>query len=399
MIDFCLEGGFSLFLESRPLILFLIAVSYKIIILLCFPVFTCSCSGDNGLDDVLPSQRTVFVYMAADNNLYKNAKADMEEMLLSEIPANNHLLVYLDAPEWSENACPQLFEVQQGKMIPVKQYELQNSASGEVLYSVISDAITLFPAEAYGLILWSHGTGWLPEGVFDALKQSAAPRSFGKDGNSEMSIIELAESLPVKFEYIIFDACLMGGIEVFYQLRDKTDVIIASPTETLVAGLSYDRVIPFLFAATPNYAEIAQSYMSYYKNQTGNIQSATIAVIDTKHLKPFADIIRKAIEDSIAIIPPNRESVQKYTTQGQVVFYDLQDYLEQAIQSDDYIVALKQQIARVVMYHDFTPYFLSHLAIEKSCGLSVYVSPADDNLDNRYKLFDWYIDSNLLCSW
>jgi hypothetical protein len=337
--------------------------------------------------------------MAADNDLYKNAKADVAEMLLSEIPANNHLLVYLDAPERSENAYPQLLEIQQGKMIPVKQYELQNSASGEVLYSVVSDAITLFPSETYGLVLWSHGTGWLPEGVFDALKQSATPRSFGKDGSSEMGIIELAESLPVKFEYIIFDACLMGGIEVFYQLRDKADVIIASPTETLVAGLPYDRVIPFLFAATPNYAEIAQAYMSYYKNQTGNIQSATIAVVDAKHLKPFANTIRKAIEDKITITPPNRESVQKYAMQGQVVFYDLQGYLEQAIQSDDCIVALKQQIARIVMYHDFTPYFLSNLVIEKSCGVSVYVSTADDSLDNQYKLFDWYVDSNLLCSW
>ena len=153
-------------------------MNYRIIISLYFLVFACSCSGDKERDDVPPSQRTVLVYMAADNNLYKNAKADVAEMLLSEIPANSHLLVYLDAPERSENAYPQLLEIQQGNMIPVKQYELQNSASGEVLHSVVSDAITLFPSETYGLVLWSHGTGWLPEGVFDALKQSATPRAF-----------------------------------------------------------------------------------------------------------------------------------------------------------------------------------------------------------------------------
>jgi hypothetical protein len=337
--------------------------------------------------------------MAADNNLYENAQADIKEMLISEIPVNNHLLIYLDVPEWSENAYPQLFKIQQGEMITIKQYESQNSATGEILQSVINDVITLFPAETYGLVLWSHGTGWLPEGVFDALKQSVISRSFGKDGNSEMSVTELAKSLPVKFEYIIFDACLMGGIEVFYQLRNKANVIIASPTETLVAGFPYDRIIPFLFTAIPNHAGIAQSYMNYYKNKTDNIQSATITVVETKQLKPFADIIRKAIEDHVTIIPPNKEDIQKYVTQRQVVFYDLQDYLEHAIQNEDYIVAIKQQIARMVIYHDFTPYFLSELAIEKSCGISVYVSPVNDGLDKQYKLFDWYIDSKLLCLW
>jgi hypothetical protein len=345
------------------------------------------------------SQRTVLVYIAADNNLYKNAQSDIKEMLTSEIPENNHLLVYLDVPESVDDECPQLFEIRKGEIIVVKRYEQQNSASGEILNTVIQDAITEFSAENYGLILWSHGTGWLPEGVFDVLKQPVVSRSFGKDGNSEMSIIELAESLPVKFEYIIFDACLMGGIEVFYQLRDKADVIIASPTETLVAGFPYDKIITFLFAASPNYAEIAQAYMDYYKNKTDNLQSATITIIDTKQLRPFVNIIRKMMEDKITIIPPNRESVQNYTVQGQIVFYDLQDYLEQAIQSEDYIVTVKQQIARMVIYHDFTPYFLNELAIEKSCGISVYVSIENDNLDNRYKLFDWYTDSNLLCSW
>jgi hypothetical protein len=351
------------------------------------------------LEDVPLPKRAVLVYMAADNNLYKNAKADIEEMLQSDLPANNHLLVYLDIPEWSENTSPQLFEIQGGKMVSIKQYESQNSATSEVLQSVINDAISLFPAETYGLVLWSHGTGWLPENVFETLKQSVVSRSFGKDGNSEISITELAESIPVKFKYIIFDACLMGGIEVFYQLRNKADVLIASPTETLVAGFPYDRIIPFLFASNPNYAEIAQTYMDYYKNKTGNLQSATITVIDTKQLEPFANIIREAIDNNVTIIPPSRESVQKYEIQEQIVFYDLQDYLTQAIQDENYIAALKQQIARIVIYRDYTPYFLYKLSIERSCGISVYVSISNDDLNNEYKLLDWYIDSKLLCSW
>ena len=45
-------------------------------------------------------ERTVLVYMAADNNLYGSVRADIEEkeMLPAETPANGHLVVYLDAP-------------------------------------------------------------------------------------------------------------------------------------------------------------------------------------------------------------------------------------------------------------------------------------------------------------
>ncbi|MDR1121458.1 MAG: hypothetical protein LBM08_11130 [Dysgonamonadaceae bacterium] len=258
-----------------------------------FPFFLLACLACTDRDDreyFPPPQRTVLIYMAADNNLYKNARLDMEEMLKAEIPENNHLLVYLDVPERTDDECPALLEMKGGEFTVVKQYGQQNSASGEVLRTVIQDVVAGFPAESYGLILWSHGTGWLPEGVFENLNRQKEIQSFGKDGNREMSIMELAESITIDFEYIIFDACLMGGIEVFYQLRNKANIVIASPTETLVAGFPYSEIIPSLFTPVPSYAEIAQNYMHYYKNKTGNLQSASITVVDTEQLEALADI-------------------------------------------------------------------------------------------------------------
>jgi len=76
----------------------------------------------------------------------------------------------------------------------------------------------------------------------------------------------------------------------------------------------------------------------------------------------------------------------------------LEDYLSEAIQNQPAITALKQQMSKTVTYHDFTPCFLGTLAIEKSCGISVYVSPSTDaELDEQYKQLDWYKDSGLLC--
>jgi hypothetical protein len=370
----------------------------KIVYFFPFVLLTCLACTDRDREYFSVPQRTVLIYMAADNNLYKNAQSDIKEMLTAEIPENNHLLVYLDVPKLIDDESPELLEIKKGEFTVVKHYGQQNSASGEVLSTVIRDVITEFSAESYGLILWSHGTGWLPEGVFDNLSNQKKVYSFGKDGNDEMSIMELAESITVDFEYIIFDACLMGGIEVFYQLRNKANIIIASPTETLVAGFPYNEIIPFLFTPVPSYAEIAQNYMNHYKNKAGSLQSASLTVVETQQLEELANILRETAREDM--VPPDRESVQKYDMREHVVFYDLQDYLSQAIQNPNRVTLLKQQIARTVKYHDYTPYFLEKLAIERSCGISVYVSSfIDSHLDSQYRQLDWYIDSHLLLSY
>jgi hypothetical protein len=371
-------------------------MNYRFIIISFFVLTAFSCAKDEVREDISFPKQTVLIYMAADNNLYRNAETDIEEILKSEVPQNNHLLIYLDVPEWYGDGCAQLFEVRRGSLIQVKQYGQQNSASGEVLQSVINDVTAIFPAEKYGLILWSHGTGWLPENKYDELKEEKL-RSFGKDGNREMNLIELSESIPVKFEYIIFDACLMGGIEVFYQLRNKANIIIASPAEILVAGFPYDKIVPFLFYPNLDYIRIAQEYMNYYKNKTGILQSASISVVNTRQLKPLAEVLRTILNEN-NIISPDKMSVQKYEMREQAIFYDLEDYLSQAIQNQIAITELKQQISKTVIYHDFTPYFLETLAIERSCGISIYVSPSTNNdLDEQYKQLDWHKDSGLLC--
>lgn len=139
------------------------------ILLLC--ICFLSCENHNEIEiATTPASRTVLVYMAAENNLYKNAKQDIAEMQVYSAQINGNLLVYLDAPSASLDSLPQLLKIENGKIIPVKKYERHNSASGIILQSIINDAVAMFPATEYGLVLWSHGTGWLPEGVFDDLK-------------------------------------------------------------------------------------------------------------------------------------------------------------------------------------------------------------------------------------
>jgi hypothetical protein len=334
------------------------------------------------------AEKTIFIYMAADNNLYRNAQADIQEMLSCEIPNNYNLLIYVDAPLWVDEETPQLFKVQSGELISVKRYESHNSASREVLKQVTNDMINNFEAETYDLILWSHGTGWLPENIFNNLT-----KSFGKEDNSEIEITDLAKALPIKFKCIIFDACLMGGIEVYYQLRNKADIIIASPTETLVAGLPYDEILPLLFISSPDYAEIARKYMSYYKNQTGVLQSATISVVDTRQLDTLVGLLKNTVVTGNIDDIYNSDKMQKYDLLNNSIFYDFMDYIKNIVSSENHIASIEQQMSEIVIYNDFTPYFLNKLKIINSCGISIYVSYGNRQLDEAYRQLDWYLDT------
>ncbi len=357
--------------------------TYRLIIIL-FAVLLWGCRNN----DTPIANRTVLVYMAADNNLYRNAIKDIKEMLQATVPANNNLLVYVDAPSSSSDSIPKLFEIKNNKIKEICRYSKHNSASGEVLSMVLSDAMRLYPAIDFGLILWSHGTGWLPQGAYDDIKSGSPQYAFGLDKGQEMDIIELAKSLPTKFEFIIFDACLMSNIETIYQLRDKTDHIIASPSEILVTGFPYDKIIGLLFAYSIDYRAIAENYMNYYKQQTGVFQSATIAVVATKHLSELAHNIRSNINtDTMTYL---HQDVQKYEVRENAVYYDLFDYLQQAE-----IQNWEQNLKNVVMYNDFTPFFLSKLKIEKSYGISIFVH-LNDTLITEYQKLDWYTDTGLM---
>jgi hypothetical protein len=330
--------------------------------------------------------------MAADNDLYKQAQISIEEMLTIEIPSEYNLLAYIDTP----NNNPYLLKITKGKIDTLKQYNAQNSASKQILKTVIDESFSLFQAESYGLILWSHGTGWLPEGVYDYIKKTNT-RSFGRDNNKEMEIADLAEAIPENLDFLIFDACLMSGIEVLYQLRNKTEIIIASPTEILVAGFPYKNIIPVLLTPNPNYKAAALTYMEYYKNKEILAQSASIAVIDAKELEPLASLVKEAIKNETNLVCPNRELIQRYDTKEPALLFDFEDYLQHAISNENNLTALRNQLSKTVIYNDFTPSFLNEILIEKSSGIGIYIPFANDALFSEYSSLDWYKDSELFC--
>jgi hypothetical protein len=97
-----------------------------------------------------------------------------------------------------------------------------------------------YPADDYILILWNHGSGWYP------LDDGPKMRGILSDDNMSylaMSSFELAEALElsgVKLKMLYFDACLMNMLEVLTEVKNGTEMVLASGH--LVAGMGGDYV-------------------------------------------------------------------------------------------------------------------------------------------------------------
>src|SRR5690606_30603257 len=133
-------------------------------------------------------------------------------------------------------------KIGENKIREVKTYPEQNSATAETFQTVLNDVEALTPADSYGLILFSHATGWLPTGAL--LRPEAALLQMGlvpirtytiaMDGTTELGLKEFANAIPDRFfNFIAFEACFMAGVEVLYELKDKTDYILSSSAEIL----------------------------------------------------------------------------------------------------------------------------------------------------------------------
>jgi len=354
-------------------------------------------------------RRVVVLYMAANNNLSSFAEHNISTIKDGFVPdkqSKDILVVYVHLP----NKDPKLVRVYKesdGAVLEdiVATYTDQNSANGDVLKAVLNKIKVIFPANEYGLILWSHATGWLPQGYFNTSVNQGAfyedpyrdiVKSFGEDRGVEMEVKELKGALPFRFSFIIFDCCFMGGIETIYELRDKADYIVASPTEILAYGFPYDQIMSSLFQTKLDLEQTCQLFYDYYNNQSGVHQSATISIYKTAELKQLADVTKSifnANRSKIATL--TMSTVQPFFRLNKSWFWDLGHLIEKIATPAEY-EAFNTALNKVIVAKWNTPFFID-LEIKKYSGVSTYIQNPENNfLDSFYKGFDWNVASEMI---
>ncbi len=300
------------------------------------------------------------------------------------------------------------------------------------LRQVLQDVDGMFHAEKYGMIFSSHGTGWVPPGYYsdpDQYDKASRParsltgsasgavpyveddgfpdgppvRSIGQtrlkeNGTNvsyEFQIDDFADEFCIHFDYIYFDACLMGGVEFAYQMRSACDYLAVSPAEVLAQGMNYYTCVESLLKGGKGDIEsVCRSYYELYANQTGTYRSATISLVDCRAMDDLVSVCKELFgKYRVKLSILDNVDIQPYFRSYHHWFYDLEDILLKCGISPDEQSRLEAALNKCIIYKDATEQFLSGSGgfdIDIYSGLSMYLPCRGSSyLDSYYSTLDW----------
>lgn len=368
--------------------------------------------------------RNVLVYIIGDNNLYPDAFKDINEMEAAwNDDINGKMFVFLNKIggeatlyEIVNDDDPNVINSKVIKKYPNKQ----NPCDITFFRSVIDETYALYPVKKRGLIMWSHGSGWLPvkypynsplhfedrpEGtkldfdiIFSEPAEGGALYSFGNNYtySKEMEVYDMALALDgLKFDFISFDACYMGCIEVFYQLRSVTGTILASTTEIYSSGAPYEDITELLFAPNIDMNLVAQKCFDYYQfHPDSRYRSSSYTVVNTTKLEALAS----ATKNVVTVKALNSTDIQQFGVSSTFKnsFYDLGDFIRTNWDGSTKLPAFEKALEEAVTFKACTPVIFGTVVIT-NCGISSYIPKS--NLSNTLKTFkerySWSKDSGL----
>ncbi|UCH33458.1 MAG: T9SS type A sorting domain-containing protein, partial [Armatimonadota bacterium] len=190
---------------------------------------------------------TVLVYIAGENDLEGAALEDLNEMEAVPLPAGICAAIMLDraiggfvtTPDWTDTRVGVVQSDSNPNVIstPLQSWGERNLGDPQTLADFINWGVAALPAQHYAVILWDHGGSLYGSMV---------------DGADELTTDELRaalEAVPTHIDVLGFDACLMGNLEIMYQVRNEISYFVASEEIEGWDGWDYTGLFADLAAA------------------------------------------------------------------------------------------------------------------------------------------------------
>ena len=177
----------------------------------------------------------------------------------------------------------------------MESMEIRNMGDADTLTDFINYGVRSYPANHYGLILWNHGGG--PVGGY------GSDSHFDGDG---LSLEEIREALghsvmaDSAFDFVAFDACLMGSVETAGCLDGYADYVIASPELEPQHGYDYrwmaalgDSLPPDMDWGEAVGRSMVEAYGACYASGTAPV---AMSLLDMKEYPAFHEVFHQYVD-------------------------------------------------------------------------------------------------------
>jgi len=250
------------------------------------------------VNDVVPAgngKTTVLVYMIGSNLESESGcgTMDLAEMCEAGIGENVNVIVEAaGAKKWQNSVVKAAklgrYKVEGENLVTLDLLPKTSMVEKSTVTDFINWGVKNYPADNYDIIFWNHGGGTLA--------------GFGMDElfSGDLSVADIASAIKasgVHFNFVGFDACLMGTLEVAYSLAPYADYLIASEEEEPGYGWYHTGYLKAL-NKNPNVDMKTFSKILVDDFIASNRGSATtLSVIDLSKIQPLYETLCDFFKD------------------------------------------------------------------------------------------------------
>ncbi|MDH7554570.1 MAG: clostripain-related cysteine peptidase [Spirochaetota bacterium] len=412
--------------------LFLDFTKYMCLFPLILIITLSSCGGGGDNDSATPKPGwTIMVYMAADNDLSLYVNYDLNEMAYGIKDNSNVTIIALCDKDNSNDtklykikhndsnftfSSEQLFDATLG--VTSNSSEL-NMGDPQTLSNFIDFCKNNYPADNYALILWNHGGGWrnkMPRRIsvndIDTIKQLIVSKKYNQSSKSLSSLFIQKTTSPVKavcwdetsgddpltmaevkqavngkgLTLIGFDACLMGMVEVAYQLKDCAQYMVASEEIIPAFGWAYDYMLEHFYASSQTPVDLGKAIINgYIESYEGSGEAVTLSLVDLTKMDALANAIDTLSNSLISQSNKNSITAARHKTLSFYVphYIDVYHFAQNA-SSFAGATQVMEAVNNAVLYHRYLD-DTGEFGFDNSHGLSIYFPLA---IDSKYGCYD-----------
>ncbi|MFH1644565.1 MAG: clostripain-related cysteine peptidase [bacterium] len=228
---------------------------------------------------------TLYVHMAADNNLSTYASMDLvDEMAKATLSERINVVAQCDLPN---HLGTYRYKIENNEVVTLEVLASEMGQNPEQdLVSGMRWAAQNFPANHYAISLWGHGSG-----IIDPIRKITRGILYDDTNDTYLNNQDMLSALiqiknevlgGKKIDVLGMDACLMADLEVGYQIKDCVNYFVASQQTEPAFGWDY---CGFLTSASTAYltpAQFATAIVNSYKVFYDEKQTAdyTQSVVD-----------------------------------------------------------------------------------------------------------------------
>ncbi len=271
---------------------------------------------------------TILIYIAGDNDLYKFALRNIEQMKQIGSSSTLNIVIHFDYHREPKQKKTRRFFVERNQLLEIGENSAMDSGSEQTLINAAQWATTNYPSEHFGIVLWNHGSGDLnparlerlinPAELFyydatsnqivldrsisfmDFLMRKASERGICFDNttgnylNDQKLALALHEITKMrnnsKIDIVLMDACLMAGIGTAYLLSKYVNYMTASEEVVLGPGYNYATMLRPLSTKFMSPEAFARHAVEAYNQTYGPItQDYTESAFDLSYIEQLAE--------------------------------------------------------------------------------------------------------------